>query len=220
MCFACIFILFKYFLNWRCITIARDIQHEINGKIRDREVRVIGPEGEMLGIMSSREARQIAENHELDLVKVSPNAKPPVCKILDYGKFRYEEMRRQKEAKKNQKAVVIKEIRMSVRVEEHDIQVKAKNAIKFLTQGNRVKITIRFRGREMAYTEQGKAVLLDFANRLKDYGNIDKNPKLEGRSMSVFMSPKKEYLKKDNAKKQQNKQMQEKVAKDQEENHA
>ncbi len=220
MCFACIFILFKYFLYWRCITIARDIQHEINGKIRDREVRVIGPEGEMLGIMSSREARQIAENHELDLVKVSPNAKPPVCKILDYGKFRYEEMRRQKEAKKNQKAVVIKEIRMSVRVEEHDIQVKVKNAIKFLTQGNRVKITIRFRGREMAYTEQGKTVLLDFANRLKDYGNIDKNPKLEGRSMSVFMSPKKEYLKKDNSKKQQNKQMQEKAAKDQEENHA
>lgn len=174
----------------------------------------------MLGIMSSREARQIAENHELDLVKVSPNAKPPVCKILDYGKFRYEEMRRQKEAKKNQKAVVIKEIRMSVRVEEHDIQVKAKNAIKFLTQGNRVKITIRFRGREMAYTEQGKAVLLDFANRLKDYGNIDKNPKLEGRSMSVFMSPKKEYLKKDSAKKQQKKQMQEKETKDQEESHA
>ena len=139
------------------------------------------------------------------------------------GSFRhrlYEEMRRQKEAKKNQKAVVIKEIRMSVRVEEHDIQVKVKNAIKFLTQGNRVKITIRFRGREMAYTEQGKTVLLDFANRLKDYGNIDKNPKLEGRSMSVFMSPKKEYLKKDNSKKQQNKQMQEKAAKDQEENHA
>lgn len=146
----------------------------------------------MLGVMSPREALRIAEDNDLDLVKVSPNAKPPVCKILDYGKFRYEEIRRQKEAKKNQKAVVIKEIRMSVRVEEHDIQVKAKNAQKFLQQGNRVKLTIRFRGREMAYTNQGKQVLLDFAKRLGDYGTVEKNPKLEGRNMSIFLSPKRD----------------------------
>ena len=126
------------------------------------------------------------------LVKVSPNAKPPVCKILDYGKFRYEEMRRVKEAKKNQKAVVIKEIRMSVRVEEHDIMVKIKNCIKFLEQGNRVKVSIRFRGREMAYTDQGRGVLLDFAERVTDYGTVDKPPKMEGRSMVMFLSPKKD----------------------------
>ncbi|MDD2414390.1 MAG: translation initiation factor IF-3 [Eubacteriaceae bacterium] len=190
--FLSICIIFIYKIYWRCITIARDIQHEINERIRDREIRVIGPDGDMLGIMSPREAQKIADDNELDLVKVSPNAKPPVCKILDYGKFRYEEIRRQKEAKKNQKAVVIKEIRMSVRVEEHDIQVKAKNAKKFLNQGNRVKLTIRFRGREMAYTEQGRKVLLDFANRLNDDGVVDKKPKLEGRSMSIFMSPKKD----------------------------
>lgn len=177
--------------NGRCITIAKDIQHEINERIRDREIRVIDSDGNMLGVMSSKEAQRIADEKNLDLVKVSPNAKPPVCKILDYGKFRYEEMRRLKEAKKNQKAVVIKEIRMSVRVEEHDIQVKAKNAIKFLEQGNRVKLTIRFRGREMAYTEQGKGVLLEFAKRLDEYSTVEKNPKLEGRNMSIFLSPKK-----------------------------
>ena len=149
-------------------------------------------DGQMLGIMSSREAQKIADENNLDLVKVSPNAKPPVCKILDYGKFRYEEMRRVKEAKKNQKAVVIKEIRMSVRVEEHDIMVKVKNCIKFLEQGNRVKVSIRFRGREMAYTDQGKEVLLDFAERVSDYGTIDKQPKMEGRSMSMFITPRKD----------------------------
>lgn len=155
-------------------------------------MRVIGMDGQMLGIMSSREAQKIADENNLDLVKVSPNAKPPVCKILDYGKFRYEEMRRVKEAKKNQKAVVIKEIRMSVRVEEHDIMVKVKNCIKFLEQGNRVKVSIRFRGREMAYTDQGKEVLLDFAERVSDYGTIDKQPKMEGRSMSMFITSRKD----------------------------
>ena len=155
-------------------------------------MRVIGADGEMLGIMSSREAQRIADEKNLDLVKVSPNAKPPVCKILDYGKFRYEEMRRVKEAKKNQKAVVIKEIRMSVRVEEHDIMVKVKNCIKFLEQGNRVKVSIRFRGREMAYTDQGKGVLLNFAERVADYGSVEKQPKMEGRSMVMFLSPKKD----------------------------
>ena len=142
--------------------------------------------------MPTKEAQKMADEKSLDLVKVSPNAKPPVCKILDYGKFRYEEMRRVKEAKKNQKAVVIKEIRMSVRVEEHDIMVKVKNCIKFLEQGNRVKVSIRFRGREMAYTDQGRGVLLDFAERVTDYGTVDKPPKMEGRSMVMFLSPKKD----------------------------
>ncbi|MEG0075208.1 MAG: translation initiation factor IF-3 [Eubacterium sp.] len=153
---------------------------------------MVGSEGEMLGVMTPKEAQRIADEKSLDLVKVSPNAKPPVCKILDYGKFRYEEIRRVKEAKKNQKAVVIKEIRMSVRVEEHDVLVKIKNCVKFLEQGNRVKVSIRFRGREMAYTEQGKKVLLAFAERISDHCTVDKTPKLEGRSMVMFLSPKKD----------------------------
>lgn len=165
------------------------MQHEINEQIRDREVRVVGPDGQMFGVMSSREAQNIANDANLDLVKVSPNAKPPVCKVLDYGKFRYEEMRRLKDAKKKQKTVVIKEIRMSVRVEEHDIMVKVKNCVKFLQQGNRVKVSIRFRGREMAYTDQGKVVLRDFASRVSEYGAIDKSPKMEGRNMSMFLTP-------------------------------
>ena len=187
----CIFVLINSY-KWRCITIAREVQHEINEEIRDREVRVIDANGEMLGVMPTKEAQKMADEKSLDLVKVSPNAKPPVCKILDYGKFRYEEMRRVKEAKKNQKAVVIKEIRMSVRVEEHDIMVKVKNCIKFLEQGNRVKVSIRFRGREMAYTDQGRGVLLDFAERVTDYGTVDKPPKMEGRSMVMFLSHKKD----------------------------
>lgn len=154
----------------------------------------------MLGVMVRREAQRLADEANLDLVKVSPNAKPPVCKILDYGKFRYEEMRRAKEAKKNQKTVIIKEVRMSVRVEEHDFAVKAKSCQKFLEQGNRVKVSVRFRGREMAYTDRGKKVLLDFADRVKDYGTIDKNPKLEGRNMSIFITPRKD-INKDKAKK-------------------
>lgn len=141
--------------------------------------------------MSRGEALRKAFDKDLDLVKVSPNAKPPVCKILDYGKFRYEEVRKAKEAKKNQKTVVIKEIRMSVRVEDHDLGVKAKNCIKFLQQGNRVKVSVRFRGREMAYTDRGRQVLQNFADRVSEYGTVEKNPKLEGRSMSIFLTPKK-----------------------------
>jgi translation initiation factor IF-3 len=174
---------------WRYITISKDVQHEINNEIRDREIRVIDETGEMLGVMSTKAALQLADEKNLDLVKVSPNAKPPVCKILDYGKFRYEEIQRLKEAKKIQKAVVIKEIRMSVRVEEHDINVKIKNCIKFIEQGSRVKVAIRFRGREMAYTED---VLLDFAERVADIAVIEKPPKIEGRSMVMYLAPKKD----------------------------
>lgn len=153
---------------------------------------MIDDKGEMLGVMNKRDAQHLADEKNLDLVKVSPNAKPPVCKILDYGKFRYEEIQRLKEAKKNQKAVVIKEIRMSVRVEEHDINVKIKNCVKFLEQGSKVKVSIRFRGREMAYTDQGRKVLLDFAERVSDLGIVEKQPKMEGRSIVMFISPKKD----------------------------
>ena len=146
----------------------------------------------MLGVMQTREAIQMAFDRNLDLVKVSPNAKPPVCKILDYGKYRYEEIQRLKEAKKHQKTVVLKEIRMSVRVQEHDINVKIKNCIKFLEQGSRVKVAIRFRGREMAYTDQGRVVLLDFAKRVEDLGVIEKMPRMEGRSMVMYLAPHKE----------------------------
>lgn len=191
---------FRRFAYLEVKPIAKKFQHEINGQIRDRELRVIGPDGKMLGVMVRREAQRLADEANLDLVKVSPNAKPPVCKILDYGKFRYEEMRRAKEAKKNQKTVIIKEVRMSVRVEEHDFAVKAKSCQKFLEQGNRVKVSVRFRGREMAYTDRGKKVLLDFADRVKDYGTIDKNPKLEGRNMSIFITPRKD-INKDKARK-------------------
>ncbi len=171
--------------------IAKRFHHEINNQIRDREIRVIDPEGHMLGIMSRNEALDKAYDYDLDLVKISPHAKPPVCKILDYGKFRYEEVRKAKEAKKKQKTVLLKEIRMSVRVEEHDLDVKARNCIKFLKQGNRVKVSIRFRGREMAYTDRGKEVLNDFVNRVSEYGTVDRKPKLEGRNMSIFLTPKK-----------------------------
>ncbi len=171
--------------------IAKRLRHEVNNQIRDREIRVIGPDGNMLGIMNRNEALREAYDNDLDLVKISPNAKPPVCKILNYSKFKYEESRKRKEAKKNQKTVQLKEIRMSVRVEEHDIDVKARNCIKFLKQGNRVKVSVRFRGREMAYTDRGKDVLNDFARRVSEYGTVDRKPKLEGRSMSIFLTPKK-----------------------------
>lgn len=154
-------------------------------------MRVIGPNGKMLGIMNRNEALRRAGDYDLDLVKVSPNAKPPVCKILDYGKFRYEEVRKAKEAKKKQKTIVLKEIRMSVRVEEHDLMVKVRNCIKFLQKGNRVKVSVRFRGREMSYTDRGRKVLNDFAERVSEYGEVDKKPKLEGRNMSIFLTPKK-----------------------------
>jgi translation initiation factor IF-3 len=145
----------------------------------------------MIGVISNREALNIASEKGLDLVKVSPNANPPVCKILDYGKFRYEENRRLKEAKKKQKTIVIKEIRMSVRVEEHDLDVKAKNCRKFLEKGDRVKATVRFRGREMAYTDAGVVLLNKFADKVSEVGDVEKKPKLEGRNMVMYLTPKK-----------------------------
>ena len=174
---------------WRCFKIA-SVNHEINEKIIDKELRVISDDGEQLGIMSAEEALKIAEEKELDLVKISPMAKPPVCKIMDYGKFRFEQAKREKEAKKNQRVMDVKEIRMSPSIGENDLQTKLKAALKFLADGDRVKVSIRFRGREMAHTNLGEQILRDFADKCSELANLDKQPKLEGRNMSMFLSPK------------------------------
>ena len=166
------------------------IDYLINEQIRDKEVRVIGAEGNQLGVMSIKEARDAAEEAGLDLVRVSPNAKPPVCKIIDYGKFRYEISRKEKEAKKKQKVVEIKEVRLSPNIDDNDLNTKVNQARKFLTKGNRVKVTLRFRGRELAYVNQNKSILDDFAEKLADVSVVDKQAKFEGRSMTMFLAAK------------------------------
>ena len=170
-------------------TIANAV-HQINEEILDKEVRLIGDQGEQLGIMSVEEALRIATEHELDLVKIAPGSNPPVCKIMDYGKFRFEQAKKEKEAKKNQRVIEIKEIRMSPGIDTNDFNTKLKNAQKFLNDGDRVKVSVRFRGREMAHTEIGTVLLKDFANQCTEIANMDKAPKLEGRNMSMFLSPK------------------------------
>ena len=150
----------------------------INEQIRDKEVRVIGEEGQQLGIMSSRDAMKLAKDAGLDLVKIAPTAKPPVCKIVDYGKFRYEQARREKEAKKKQKVIEVKELRLSPNIDTNDLNTKVNNARKFLEKGDKVKVTLRFRGREMD----------DFAENLKDIASVEKPPKLEGKSMSLVLA--------------------------------
>lgn len=163
----------------------------INGEIRDAEVRVIGSDGEQLGIMSAYEAQKLADEAGLDLVKIAPNANPPVCKIIDYGKYRYELARKEKEAKKKQKVIEIKEIRMSPNIEENDLNTKMNAARKFLAKGNKVKITLRFRGREMAHMASSKHILDDFAESLSDVAVIEKPSKQEGRSISLILTEKK-----------------------------
>lgn len=164
--------------------------HQLNEDIRDSEIRLIGSTGEQLGIMSAAQAQRIADEQGLDLVKISPQATPPVCKLMDYGKFRFEQGTREKEAKKNQHVVEIKEIRMSPGIDVGDFNTKLKNAQKFLADGNRVKVSVRFRGREMAHTDIGKDLLVRFAEQCAEVATLDKEPKLEGRSMSIFLSPK------------------------------
>ena len=165
--------------------------HELNEEINDKEIRLIGSEGEQLGIMTSAEALRIADEQGLDLVKISPQAVPPVCKLMNYGKFRFEQSKREKEAKKNQHVVEIKEIRMSPGIDVGDFNTKLKNAQKFIADGNRVKVSVRFRGREMAHTEIGKKLLDKFAEQCAEVSTVDKGAKLEGRNMSMFLSPKK-----------------------------
>ena len=174
---------------WRCFPIGK-LEHQINEEIRDKELRVIGAEGDQLGIMSSEAALALAEEKELDLVKIAPNAVPPVCKIMDYGKFRFEQLKKEKESKKNQKVVEVKEIRMSPSIDTNDFNTKVKNAQKFLKDGNRVKVTVRFRGREMAHTSLGEQLLKQFGADCEELATVAKDAKLEGRNMSMFLSPK------------------------------
>ncbi len=162
----------------------------INEQIRDREVRLIGEDGEQLGIMSARDAYKRAQEAELDLVKIAPMAKPPVCKIIDYGKYKYELSRKEKEAKKKQKIVEIKEVRLSPNIDTNDLNTKVNNAKKFITKGNKVKVTLRFRGREMAHVQQSRHILDDFAGLLSDIAVIEKPAKLEGRNMSMILTVK------------------------------
>ncbi|MCM1026552.1 MAG: translation initiation factor IF-3 [Roseburia sp.] len=162
----------------------------INEQIRDKEVRLIGEDGAQLGIVPIREAMRLAEEAELDLVKIAPTAKPPVCKIVDYGKYKYEQLRKEKEAKKKQKIVEIKEIRLSPNIDTNDLNTKVNAARKFITKGDRVKITLRFRGREMAHMNNSRHILDDFAESLSDIAAIEKAPKVEGRSMTMFLTGK------------------------------
>ena len=159
----------------------------INEQIRDREIRLIGEDGEQLGIMSARDAMKLAREANLDLVKIAPTAKPPVCKIIDYGKYRYEQARREKEARKKQKTIEVKEIRLSPNIDTNDLNTKVNQARKFVSGGNQVKVAVRFRGRELAHTAVGKTILEDFAQKLSDIAVIDKPAKLEGKSMVMFL---------------------------------
>ena len=162
----------------------------INEQIRDKEVRLIGEHGEQLGIMSAKDAMKYAREAELDLVKVAPTAKPPVCKIIDYGKYRYEMARKEKDSKKKQKTIEVKEVRLSPNIDVNDLNTKISAARKFLEKGNKVKVTLRFRGREMAHMQASKHILDDFAKALEDVAAVDKTPKVEGRSMTMFLTEK------------------------------
>ena len=176
-------------MDWRCFGISK-VQHQLNEEITDKEIRLIGENGEQLGIVSGEEALRTAEEQGLDLVKISPQAVPPVCKLMNYGKFKFEQGKREKEAKKNQHVVEIKEVRMSPGIDIGDFNTKLRNAQKFIADGNRVKVSVRFRGREMAHTDIGRDLLERFAQQCADTANLDKTPKLEGRMMSIFLAPK------------------------------
>ena len=162
----------------------------INEEIRDREVRVIDQNGEQLGIMLTRAALELAEEKQLDLVKIAPQAKPPVCKIMDYGKYRFEQSKREREIRKNQKVIDIKEVRLSATIEDHDVEVKFKAATKFLKDGDKVKVSIRFRGRQISHSEIGLEVMKDFAERLQDIAVVERRPLTEGRNMTMVLAPK------------------------------
>jgi len=174
---------------WRCFSIS-NVTYQINEEIKDKEIRLIDEDGTQLGIMQSSAAFDIAVEKELDLVKIAPTSNPPVCKIMDYGKYRFEQAKRDKEARRHQHIVEVKEIRMSPSIGSNDFNVKLKNGQKFLKEGDRLKVTVRFRGREMAHTNIGEDLLKKFAAECTEFGTVDKNPKLEGRHMSMFLTPK------------------------------
>lgn len=171
---------------WRCLDI-KELQ--INEEIREKEVRLIDDKGNQVGVVPKSRALDMAFESKLDLVKVAANSKPPVCRIMDYGKYRYDMIKKEKEAKKKQKVINIKELRLTPNIESHDLNTKANQAIKFLKDGDRVKVAVRFRGREMGHTEIGKVVLEDFVNLISEHGVVDKKPKMEGRNMVMFLSP-------------------------------
>ena len=174
--------------TWRCFNIKQELP--INGQIREKEVQLIGANGEKLGIVSTREALEKASENDLDLVLVSPNAKPAVCKIMNYGKYKFEQSKKEKEAKKKQKVLEIKELRVTPNIEEHDFEFKSKNARKFLQDGNKVKITVRFKGREVNNSKAGEVVLNKFIEKLEDISVVEKQPKLEGRNMFTILAKK------------------------------
>ena len=182
-----IVMLSTFLILWRCKTISEVM---INEQIRDKEIRLIGEDGEQLGIMSAKEALKLAEEANLDLVKIAPNAKPPVCRIVDYGKFKYEQAKREKEAKKKQKVTEVKEIRLSPNIDTNDLNTKANQARKFITKGDKVKVSLRFRGREMAHMNAGKEIFDEFMKLLEDVAVLDKPMKQEGRSIVIFLTEK------------------------------
>lgn len=174
---------------WRCLTISNK-ELQINDEIRDKELRVIGPNGDQLGILPYAEAQRLADEKNLDLVKIAPQAMPPVCKIMDYGKYRFEQAKREKEAKKNQHIVDIKEIRLSLNIDTHDFETKAGHAKRFLAAGDKVKVSIRFRGREMGHPEIGLDTMKRFAQTCAEFSVVEKPAKLEGRTMLMFLATK------------------------------
>lgn len=171
---------------WRCLEI-KELQ--INEEIRDKEVRLIDADGNQLGVVATGRAIEMAIDKKLDLVKVAPQAKPPVCKIMDYGKYRYELIKKEKESRKKQHVISIKEMRLTPSIEHHDLNTKANRVKEFLSKGDRVKVSVRFRGREMGHTEIGREVLDKFVELVSEYGVVDKKPKMEGRNMTMFLSP-------------------------------
>ena len=179
----------NFYMGRRCLTISNK-ELLINEEIRDKEVRVINDDGSQLGVLTVKEALEIAYSKDLDLVKIAPQGNPPVCRIMNYGKYKFEQAKREKEAKKNQKTIEVKEVRMSLNIDTHDFNTKVNNAIKFLKSGNKVKVSVRFRGREMAHTNLGNDLLDRFRDACEEYGSVDKMPKMEGRSMVMFISSK------------------------------
>ena len=183
------------------MTISAKVEHKINDDIKEKEIRVTDSPGEQLGVMATKDAQELAVKKDLDLVMIAPQATPPVCKIMDYGKYLFEQQKREKEARKHQKVIVIKEVKLSPQIEDHDIEYKLKNAKKFLKEGDKVKVSVKFRGREMAYTQIGAKVLEKFAEQLEDSGVMEKRPSMEGRSMVMIFGPKPEDKKEKTSKK-------------------
>lgn len=181
---------FYFKILWRCCVISNNKEHQINEEIRDKELRVVDVDGAQLGILSTKEALEIAFEKELDLVKIAPQATPPVCRIMDYGKFCFEQSKREKEAKKNQKVIDVKEVRMSSTIDTHDFNTKVNQAIKFLKSGDKLKVSVRFRKRTVAHPQFGEELLANFKEAIAEFGVVDKPSKMEGRSLVMFVSPK------------------------------